>query len=60
MSTATLTHPVVTAPVTPSVRVARHAVTVERVLLGLCFFVFGLNGFLEFIPPPADPGPKRP
>jgi len=59
MSTATLTHPVVTAPTTSSVRVARHAVTVERVLLGLCFFVFGLNGFLEFIPPPADPGPEE-
>jgi hypothetical protein len=59
MSTATLTPPVVTAPTTPSVRVARHAVTVERVLLGLCFFVFGLNGFLEFIPPPADPGPEE-
>ncbi|RKH33977.1 DoxX family protein [Corallococcus sicarius] len=38
---------------------ARHLPTVARVLLGLVFFVFGLNGFLEFIPQPkldpADP-----
>ncbi len=26
-----------------------------RVLLGLVFFVFGLNGFLHFIPQPAPP-----
>lgn len=26
--------------------------TIARVLLGLIFFVFGLNGFLNFIPPP--------
>ena len=30
----------------------RHLPTVARVLLGLVFFVFGLNGFLNFIPPP--------
>ena len=29
-----------------------------RILLGLMFFVFGLNGFLNFIPAPATiPGP---
>lgn len=27
---------------------------VARVLLGLIFVVFGLNGFFEFIPPPPD------
>ncbi len=27
---------------------------VARILLGLVFFVFGLNGFLNFIPPPPD------
>ncbi len=26
----------------------------SRLLLGLLFFVFGLNGFLNFIPAPAD------
>ncbi|MBL9202958.1 MAG: DoxX family membrane protein [Opitutaceae bacterium] len=32
---------------------------IARVLLGLVFFVFGLNGFLWFIPqPPADQMPK--
>ena len=33
----------------------RRAVTVVRVLLGLLFFVFGLNGFLNFAPPPPMP-----
>src|SRR5579863_10546283 len=31
-------------------------VTVARILLGLVFFVFGLNGFLQFMPnPPPTP-----
>ncbi len=29
--------------------------TVARVLLGLVFFVFGLNGFLNFLPQPPHP-----
>ena len=29
--------------------------TVARVVLGLAFFVFGLNGFLNFIPQPPPP-----
>jgi uncharacterized membrane protein YphA (DoxX/SURF4 family) len=33
------------------------ATLVARVLLGLIFFVFGLNGFLHFIPAPP-PGPE--
>jgi uncharacterized membrane protein YphA (DoxX/SURF4 family) len=33
---------------------ASHA---ARVLLGLIFFVFGLNGFLHFIPQPPISGP---
>ncbi|NTX04347.1 DoxX family membrane protein [Myxococcus sp. CA040A] len=37
---------------------ARHLPTVARVLLGLLFFVFGLNGFLNFIPPPSEPIPE--
>lgn len=28
--------------------------TIARILLGLIFFVFGLNGFLNFIPPPPN------
>ena len=30
---------------------------IARVLLGLMFFVFGLNGFLRFIPEPKTPMP---
>lgn len=30
---------------------------VARVLLGLIFFVFGLNGFLQFLPQPPMSGP---
>ena len=33
----------------------KTAVTVVRVLLGLMLFVFGLNGFLGFIPQPPPP-----
>lgn len=33
---------------------ARHIPTIVRILLGLMFFVFGLNGFLNFMPAPKD------
>jgi hypothetical protein len=36
----------------------RHFVTAGRVLLGLLFFVPGLDGFLHFIPPPSGPMPE--
>ena len=36
----------------------RHIPTASRVLLGLAFFVFGLNGFLGFLPMPEHPGPS--
>ncbi len=39
--------------VAPPSRLARVAPHVARVLLGLCFFVFGLDGFLHFFPRPA-------
>ncbi len=32
----------------------RYVHLLARVLLGLVFFVFGLNGFLHFIPQPKD------
>ncbi len=35
--------------------ISRFAPAVARVLLGLVFFVFGLNGFLGFIPQPPMP-----
>jgi uncharacterized membrane protein YphA (DoxX/SURF4 family) len=31
---------------------------VARLLMGLAFFVFGLNGFLNFIPRPSTPMPE--
>lgn len=36
--------------------VARHLPGAARVLLGLVFFVFGLNGFLQFLPQPPITG----
>jgi len=33
---------------------ARWVTAIVRVLLGLMFLVFGLNGFLNFMPPPKD------
>ena len=32
----------------------RIAVAIVRILLGLMFLIFGLNGFLNFIPQPKD------
>jgi uncharacterized membrane protein YphA (DoxX/SURF4 family) len=37
---------------------ARHLPTVARILMGLLFLVFGLNGFLHFIPQPKTPMPE--
>ncbi|WP_257455556.1 DoxX family protein [Archangium lipolyticum] len=36
----------------------RHLPTAARLLMGLLFFVFGLNGFLNFVPPPTTPIPE--
>jgi uncharacterized membrane protein YphA (DoxX/SURF4 family) len=35
--------------------IARYAVHAARILLGLVFFVFGLDGFLHFVPQPTEP-----
>jgi uncharacterized membrane protein YphA (DoxX/SURF4 family) len=35
--------------------IARYAPMAVRILFGLLFLVFGLNGFLHFIPQPAHP-----
>jgi hypothetical protein len=37
---------------------ARYLPTVARILMGLIFLVFGLNGFLHFIPQPKTPMPE--
>lgn len=34
----------------------KHIVIISRILLGLTFVVFGLNGFLRFIPSPQSQG----
>ena len=34
----------------------KYVVTISRILLGLIFVIFGLNGFLHFIPAPQYPG----
>ncbi len=51
MTTGTLT------PAAPRAagRLRPVAVPVARVLLGLAFLVFGLNGFLDFLPHPETP-----
>lgn len=36
---------------------ARRLPVIARILMGLIFFVVGLNGFLNFIPPPPTPMP---
>jgi uncharacterized membrane protein YphA (DoxX/SURF4 family) len=36
----------------------RHFPTIARVLMGLMFFVFGLNGFLNFLPQPKTVLPE--
>lgn len=38
---------------------AVHLPAVARILMGLVFFVFGLNGFLNFIPQPKEAMPER-
>ena len=38
--------------------IARYLPTAARVILGLVFLVFGLNGFFNFIPPPSGPVPE--
>jgi len=34
----------------------KYIVTISRIILGLIFLVFGLNGFVHFIPSPQYPG----
>src|SRR5688572_30599983 len=36
-----------------------YGAAAARILLGLVFLVFVLNGFLHFIPPPSTPMPER-
>jgi uncharacterized membrane protein YphA (DoxX/SURF4 family) len=36
----------------------RYLPAIARILMGLPLIIFGLNGFLNFIPPPATPLPE--
>ena len=38
-------------------KLAHRLPTLARISLGLAFFVFGLNGFLHFLPQPPAPAP---
>jgi len=51
----TNTTPDANAPASyPAKGCCRYGPTVARILMGLVFLVFGLNGFLHFIPQPKD------
>ncbi|MDF3056041.1 MAG: DoxX family protein [Rariglobus sp.] len=39
-------------------KITRYLPAVARVLMGLALFIFGLNGFLNFIPQPETPMPE--
>jgi uncharacterized membrane protein YphA (DoxX/SURF4 family) len=41
-------------------RINRSLPTIARIALGLVFFVFGLNGFLHFLPVPPPPARALP
>lgn len=56
MSTSAFTAAPVDNPAPKSA--ARWLTATGRILLGLPLCVFGLNGFLEFIPPPPEPLPE--
>ena len=47
----------VTTPV-PARSITRYTAPAARVLLGLVFFVCGLDGFLHFLPQPTEPPPE--
>ncbi|HEU5080989.1 MAG TPA: DoxX family protein [Opitutaceae bacterium] len=42
----------------PQKRGLRYLTATVRIVPGLCLFVFGLNGFLNFIPQPTTPLPE--
>jgi uncharacterized membrane protein YphA (DoxX/SURF4 family) len=59
METATAVLAASTIEVPRPRAVVRHATIAARVLLGLVFFAFGLDGFLHFVPQP-DPSTLPP
>lgn len=59
MNTATATASAGSADVSTKKPFARHVPTVVRILLGLPLFIFGLNGFFNFIPQPEVAMPEN-
>jgi uncharacterized membrane protein YphA (DoxX/SURF4 family) len=45
-------------PGQPATKSRRIVPTIVRIVMGLGFFVFGLNGFIHFIPEPKTPMPE--
>lgn len=43
----------------PKKSFTRFLPVIARILLGLPLVIFGLNGFLNFIPPPPEPLPEK-
>jgi uncharacterized membrane protein YphA (DoxX/SURF4 family) len=58
MTTSTQNTEPSTIPASPK-KFARFLPVVARLLMGLPLIVFGLNGFLNFIPPPPTPLPEK-
>jgi hypothetical protein len=52
-----MTTQTISPAVTPSIpaSIARYLAPCARVLMGLALFVFGLDGFLHFMPQPTEP-----
>jgi uncharacterized membrane protein YphA (DoxX/SURF4 family) len=53
-----MSHPPLPLPPQPTSARPRWLPAIARVLLGLPLFIFGLNGFLSFIPPPEVTMPE--
>jgi uncharacterized membrane protein YphA (DoxX/SURF4 family) len=58
MTTNTVSNTIIAPTTNTKTSIARHVPTAARYALGAAFFVFGLNGFLNFIPPPTEPMPE--
>lgn len=58
MNASTATLPADATAAQSARSLTRHIPTIARILFGLMFAVFGLNGFLNFIPPPEAPMPE--
>jgi hypothetical protein len=53
MTTHTVSNTVISTQANQSA-IVRHLPSAARFVLGAAFFVFGLNGFLNFMPPPPS------